>query len=148
MSTIAWVKCRQYREEYGCLCKEARDRLRLKGGGREVFEGKLREIRKPVPERPAGWTVSKMSRFYVISDEEGELVHRATNQAECEAYMRLAATAEHLATENKALWQLLEDELTTQDDPWEQLDRRIAESGFTDSEPSEPESDSESQSDW
>ncbi len=122
MSTIAWSKCEEYRGTYKCLCKEARDRLRLKGEGREAFEQKLREIRSPTPEEPRGWKVERMSRFYVIYDSEGELRHRATNQAECDDYMGLVAEVINLREENRKLWKLLEDELDPSDDPWDQVD--------------------------
>ena len=126
MSTIAWAKCEAYRQDYQCLCKEARDRLRIKGDGREAFEQKLRAIRVPAPSVPEGWTVERMSRFYVIHDEDGEVVHRATNQAECDDYLYLAAQVQHLRRENLKLWSLLEDELTDGEDPWDHVDAMIA----------------------
>lgn len=125
MSTIAWSKCEEYREGYKCLCKEARDRLKLKGEGREVFEQKLREIRRPVPAEPVGWKVDRMSRFYVIYDDTGELRHRATNQAECDDYMNLVAEVINLREENRRLWKLLEEELVVSDDPWDQVDQML-----------------------
>jgi len=125
MSTIAWSKCEEYREGYKCLCKEARDRLKLKGEGREVFEQKLREIRRPVPAEPAGWKVERMSRFYVIYDDTGELRHRATNQAECDDYMNLVSEVINLREENRRLWKLLEEELMESDDPWDQVDQML-----------------------
>lgn len=123
-SQIAWGRCRQYRKTDGCLCKEARDRLRLKGEGREVFEEKLRQIRQPIPAMPPGWTVKSMTRFYVIHDEHGERVHRATNQEECEQYLALAARVRVLEQEASALWALLEEELIggSDEDPWELVD--------------------------
>lgn len=127
MSTIAWSKCREYRETYKCLCKEARDRLRLKSEGREVFEQKLREIRQPTPDEPEGWKVERMSRFYVIYDDTGELRHRATNQAECDDYMNLVAEVINLREENRRLWKLLEEELVVSDDPWDQVDEMLGE---------------------
>jgi len=125
MSTIAWSKCEEYRSDYKCLCKEARDRLRIKGEGREAFEQKLREIRTPVPDMPAGWSVERMSRFYVIYDEDGELRHRATNQAECDEFLELVATVRHLREENRRLWKLLEEELSESDDPWDHIDQML-----------------------
>lgn len=125
MSTIAWSKCEEYRSTYHCLCKEARDRLRIKGEGREAFEEKLREIRKPTPEIPDGWKVERMSRFYVIYDDDGELRHRATNQQECDDYLRLVAEVLSLREESRRLWKLLEEELIEQDNPWDQVDEII-----------------------
>ena len=125
MSTIAWSKCEEYRQSYKCLCKEARDRLRIKGEGRENFEQKLMEIRRPLPKFPEGWKIDRMSRFYVIYDEEGELRHRATNQAEAEDYLNLVSQVKHLQDENKKLWKLLEEELIDPDDPWNQVDKRL-----------------------
>lgn len=125
MSTIAWSKCEEYRELYGCLCKEARDRLRIKGEGQEAFEQKLRQIRQPVPQEPPGWRVERMSRFYVIYDDDGELRHRATNQAEADDYMTLVSEVLTLRAENRKLWKLLEEELIDNDDPWNQVDERI-----------------------
>lgn len=127
MSTIAWSKCKDYRSDFGCLCKEARDRMRIKGEGREAFEQKLREIRRPVPLMPAGWSVERMSRFYVIYDEQQELRHRATNQAECDDFLSLAAQVIHLQEENRKLWELLEEDLVGSADPWDQVDQMIAE---------------------
>ncbi len=124
-SVIAWARCRDYREEYHCLCKEARDRLRLKGQGREVFEQKLEEIRQSYPEAPPGWTVERMTRFYVILDEKGERVHRTTNRDECDHYLRLAAKAQVLEEENRQLWALLEEELIGEVDPWDEVDDRL-----------------------
>lgn len=121
-SVIAWGRCKQYRKEYGCLCKEARDRLRIKGEGREAFEQKLRQIRQPIPEKPPGWTVDRMTRFYVIHDENGQRVHRTTNQKECDHYLRLAARAQVLEEENRRLWTLLDEELMEREDPWKQVD--------------------------
>lgn len=125
MSTIAWSKCEEYRSSYKCLCKEARDRLRIKGEGREAFEQKLREIRTPVPEEPEGWKVERMSRFYVIYDDDGELRHRATNQAECDDYLNLVSEVLSLRKENRKLWKLLEEELSDADDPWDHVDTLI-----------------------
>lgn len=124
-SEIAWAKCQKYRRTYGCLCKEARDRFRIKGEGKEVFEEKLRQIRQPIPEAPPGWSVEKMTRFYVILDENGERVHRATNQEECENYLQLAARVEVLEKEASALWALLEEELINDEDPWEKADELL-----------------------
>ncbi len=125
MSTVAWTRCIEYRKEYKCLCKEARDRLRIKGEGREAFEQKLREIRRPVPNKPRGWKVERMSRFYVIYDSDGELRHRATNQAEADDYLSLAAQVIAMKEENQKLWNLLEIELDSSDDPWDQVAERI-----------------------
>lgn len=125
MSTIAWSKCEDYRQSYKCLCKEARDRLRIKGEGREMFEQKLMEIRRPRAPIPEGWKFERMSRFYVIYDENGELRHRATNQAEAEDYLNLVSQVQHLTSENKKLWKLLEEELIDADDPWNQVDKRL-----------------------
>ncbi|MFU8803522.1 MAG: hypothetical protein ACNA8W_06915 [Bradymonadaceae bacterium] len=125
-SVIAWARCKEYRQTYKCLCKEARERLRLKGEGQEAFEQKLQEIRKPIPDRPDGWKVEKLTRFYVITDEHGELRHRATNQAECDDYLKLAAMVRALHQENARLWKLLEDELIDNDDPWEQIEGRLS----------------------
>ena len=129
MSTIAWSKCEEYRGSYGCLCKEARDRLRIKGEGQEAFEQKLRQIRQPTPEEPPGWKVERMSRFYVIYDDDGELRHRATNQAECDDYMTLVSEVITLREENRKLWKLLEEELMDADDPWYDVDKRITPNG-------------------
>jgi hypothetical protein len=126
-SSIAWARCKDYRQQHKCLCKEARDRLRLKGEGKEAFEQKLHEIRRPIPAQPAGWSVERQTRFYVITDEHGEVRHRAVNQAECDDYLRLAATVHVLRTENEKLWKLLEDELVSREDPWEKVDERLAE---------------------
>ena len=125
MSTIAWSKCEEYRGEYKCLCKEARDRLKLKGEGREAFEQKLREIRKPAPLVPPGWKVERMSRFYVIYDDTGELRHRATNQVECDDYLGLVSEVLNIREENRRLWKLLEDELVETDDPWDHVDQLL-----------------------
>ena len=125
-SVIAWARCPQYRRQYGCLCKEARDRLRWKAEGKEVFEQKLHEIRQPFQDSPPGWSVERMTRFYVILDDHGERVHRTTNQEECEHYLRLAARAKALEEENRKLWALLEEELIGQDDPWAEVDERLA----------------------
>lgn len=124
-STIAWTRCIEYRQQYKCLCKEARDRLRIKGEGKEAFEQKLKEIKRPVPAKPRGWKIDRMSRFYVIYDANGELIHRATNQAEAEDYLALAAKVIGLQDENARLWKLLEEDLTRADDPWEQVDRML-----------------------
>lgn len=121
-SEIAWARCEQYRRDYQCLCKEARDRLRLTGRGREAFEEKLYSIRRPIPESPPGWTVERMTRFYVILNEDGERVHRTTNQVECKRYLQLAARAQVLEEENRLLWALLEEELVDRDDPWQRVD--------------------------
>lgn len=129
MSTVAWSKCEEYRKSYKCLCKEARDRLRIKGEGREVFEQKLRDIRKPLPAIPEGWKVERMSRFYVIYDSHGELRHRATNQAEADDYLALQSEVIGLAEENRKLWKLLEEELTASDDPWDQVDDMLSGEG-------------------
>lgn len=126
-SEIAWGRCQQYRKIYQCLCKEARDRLRITGGGREAFEEKLHAIRRPIPTRPPGWTVERMTRFYVILNEEGERMHRTTNQVECEHYLQLAARAQVLEEENRLLWALLEEELIDQDDLWQQADEFLEE---------------------
>lgn len=128
MSTIAWSKCEEYRGPYGCLCKEARDRLRIKGEGQEAFEQKLRQIRQPTPAEPPGWRVERMSRFYVIYDDEGELRHRATNQAECDDYLTLVSEVIALRSENRKLWKLLEEELIDTADPWNHVDKRLASS--------------------
>lgn len=127
MSTIAWSRCIEYRKQYKCLCKEARDRLRIKGEGKEAFEQKLKEIKRPVPAKPRGWKVERMSRFYVIYDEDGELRHRATNQAECDDYLQLAAEVKALEEENAKLWALLEEELSPTDDPWDQVEQMLGE---------------------
>ncbi|TXD38112.1 hypothetical protein FRC98_04230 [Lujinxingia vulgaris] len=126
-SVIAWARCKEYRSEYKCLCKEARDRLRIKGEGKEAFEEKLREIRRPIPDEPQGWSVERQTRFYLIHDEHGELVHRATNQAECAHFLELAARARALEEENERLWALLEEELLGQDNPWDQVDEMLTE---------------------
>lgn len=125
MSTIAWTRCIEYRQEYKCLCKEARDRLRTKGEGKEAFEEKLRQIRRPTPAKPKGWTVDRMSRFYVIYDEKGELRHRATNQAEADDYLGLAAKVLALQEENARLWKLLEEDLTRAEDPWADVTKML-----------------------
>ncbi|MBA2663700.1 MAG: hypothetical protein H0U74_15535 [Bradymonadaceae bacterium] len=125
-SMIAWARCKEYRKTYKCLCKEARERLRLKGEGQEVFEQKLQEIRKPAADRPEGWSVDRLTRFYVIHNEHGELIHRATNQAECDDYLKLAAMVKNLEDENRLLWKLLEGELVEVDDPWDQVDQILA----------------------
>ncbi len=127
-SVIAWARCKEYRQSYRCLCKEARDRLRNKGQGKEVFEQKLREIRQSIPDKPPGWTVERMTRFYVIHDEDGERVHRTTNQRECDHYLYMAARAQVLEEENRQLWALLEEELVDQDDPWEQVNELLDDS--------------------
>ncbi len=129
MSTIAWTRCIEYRQQYKCLCKEARDRLRIKGEGKEAFEQKLKEIQRPVPVKPRGWRVERMSRFYVIYNAEGELKHRATNQAEADDYLALAAQVVGLTEENGRLWKLLEEDLTRVDDPWDQVDRMLGVEG-------------------
>lgn len=126
-SEIAWGRCEQYRRLYKCLCKEARDRLRITGEGREAFEEKLRSIRRPIPESPPGWTVERMTRFYVILNEEGERMHRTTNQVECAHYLALAARAQVLEEENRQLWALLEEELVDRDDLWEQAEEFLEE---------------------
>ena len=110
--------------------------MRLKGEGKEAFEQKLKEIQRPVPVKPRGWRVERMSRFYVIYDAEGELKHRATNQAEADDYLSLAAQVIGLTEENARLWKLLEEDLTRVDDPWDQVDRMLGVEG------SESESDS------
>lgn len=133
-SEIAWGRCEQYRRKYKCLCKETRDRLRLKGDGKEVFEEKLRQIRQPIPEKPPGWTVERMTRFYVIVDENGERVHRTTNQDECEHYLQLAARVKVLERETEQLWKLLEEELIDRDDPWEKVDEFLQEDEYDDEE--------------
>lgn len=125
-SVIAWARCKEYRSDYRCLCHEARARLRLKGEGREVFEQKLNELKRPIPDAPAGWKVERLTRFYVIHDENGELVHRATNQAECDNYLKLAASVRALEEENRALWKLLEGELIETHDVWKQVDEILA----------------------
>lgn len=126
-SVIAWARCKEYRQQHKCLCKEARERLRLKGDGQEAFEQKLHEIRRPIPDQPAGWSVERLTRFYVITDEYGEVRHRAVNQAECDDYLRMASTVRALHAENDKLWKLLESELVDREDPWEQVDERLAE---------------------
>lgn len=125
MSTVAWSKCQEYRGEYKCLCKEARDRFKIKGDGREAFEQKLREIKKPRPRFPHDWKYERMSRFYVIYDSTGELRHRATNKAEAEDYLELVAKVQFMEAENKKLWKLLEDELIDVADPWTQVDKHM-----------------------
>ncbi len=125
-SVIAWARCVEYRKIHKCLCPEALERVRLKGEGREVFEQKLGEIKIEFPQRPAGWTVQRGARFYVIHDETNHVIHRATNQTECENYLLLAATAQSLQKENDQLWKLLKNELTLPDDHWDQLDQRLA----------------------
>lgn len=134
MSTIAWARCIEYRTQHKCLCKEARDRLRTKGEGKDVFEEKLRQIRRPIPVQPKGWKVDRMSRFYVIYDEKGELRHRATNQAEADDYLSMAAKVIALGEENARLWKLLEEDLTRVDDPWADVNKMFAD------DTSEPES--------
>lgn len=126
-SAIAWQRCHEYRQAHKCLCKEARERLRIKGEGKEVFEQKLREIRQPIPSAPVGWRWEKLTRFYMIYNAQGELVHRAANQAECEDYIRLVAMVETLREENHQLWRLLEGELTPAFDPWEKVNQMLAE---------------------
>ena len=143
MSTIAWTRCIEYRQQYKCLCKEARDRLRIKGEGKEAFEQKLKEIRRPVPDKPRGWRVERMSRFYVIYDADGELRHRATNQAEADDYLALAAKVVGLQDENARLWKLLEEDLTRVDDPWDQVDRMLGGESSEGSEASESYSEEE-----
>lgn len=125
MSTVAWTRCIEYRQQYKCLCKEARDRLRIKGEGKDAFEQKLKEIKRPIPDKPRGWKIERMSRFYVIYDASGELVHRATNQAEAEDYLALASKVIGLQDENARLWKLLEEDLTRADDPWDQVDKML-----------------------
>ena len=116
MSTIVWSKCEQYRCDHGCLCREARERLRLKGQGLAEFQAKLQSLKRQVPTAPKGWTVEKKTRFYLIMDEEGNVVHRATNQAEAEDYLQLVARVQHLEQENRRLWNLLRDEMVEEDE--------------------------------
>ena len=111
MSTIVWSKCAHYRESYSCLCKEARDRLRIKGQGREALQAQLQRIKKPLPEKPPGWKMERKTRFYMIMDDKGEVVFRATNMKEGEQYLRLVAHVQFLGEENEKLWALLRDEL-------------------------------------
>jgi len=118
-STIAWVRCEQYRDEYNCLCKEARDRLKIKGQGHEALDAQLRRIKKPAPDCPVGWQVDRKTRFYVIVDDQGEIVHRATNQREAEDYVQLVARVQHLEEENQKLWAILRDELVEDPKPIE-----------------------------
>ena len=125
-SVIAWARCVEYRKTHKCLCPEALARVRLKDDGREVFQQILDNIKVPFPDRPPGWTVQRGARFYVIHDDANQVVHRATNQSECENYLQLAATALSLQQENDQLWKLLKNELTLPDDHWDQLDQRLA----------------------
>lgn len=125
-SVIAWARCEDYRKTHKCLCPEALERIRLKGTGREVFNQKLSEIKVSCPDRPPGWTVERGARFYVIHDHNNQVVHRATNQAECDDYLQLAATALTLQTENTLLWKLLENELTQHEDHWDELEQRLS----------------------
>ena len=75
-----------------------------------------------------------MTRFYVIVDEEGERVHRTTNQEECEHYLKLAARVQVLEREAAQLWALLEEELVDRDDPWERVDELLEEKGSDEEE--------------
>ncbi len=110
-STIAWARCEQYRGEFNCLCHEARDRLKIKGQGRETFEALMRRVKRPHIETPPGWSIERMTRFYVINDNRGETVHRATNQKEAEDYLHLVARLQALEDENRQLWAILREEL-------------------------------------
>ncbi len=112
MSTVVWSRCEQYRESYGCLCREARERLRIKGQGKEALQTQLQRIKRPVPTQPAGWTVERKTRFYMVLDDQGEVVIRATNQKEADDYLQTVAHLQFLKEENEKLWALLRDELT------------------------------------
>ena len=111
MSTIVWAKCGQYRGDHGCLCHEARERLRIKGQGFKEFQGKLQKLTRPVPSIPEGWSYKKKTRFYIITDAEDNVVHRATNIAEAEDYLSLVARVQHLEEENRSLWAILRDDV-------------------------------------
>ncbi len=111
MSTVVWSKCEHYRSSYGCLCKEARERLRIKGQGKQAFDAQLHRIKQPIPEAPEGWKIERKTRFYMIINAEGEVVHRATNMKEAEDFLKLVAEKQALAAENEKLWALLRDEL-------------------------------------
>jgi hypothetical protein len=117
LATIAWSKCEFYRGEYGCLCREARERLRIKGQGTAAYQAQLQRIKQPIAEAPEGWTVVKGSRFYVITDEAGEIVTRATNQKEATLFLSLAARVNGYEMENRRLWALLRDDLIEEDRP-------------------------------
>lgn len=125
-SVIAWARCVEYRKNHKCLCPEALARVRLKDEGSEVFEQILNAIKVPFPKRPAGWTVEKGTRFYVIHDDTNQVVHRATNQTECENYLQLAATAQSLQQENEQLWKLLKNQLTSPENHPGQLEQPTA----------------------
>jgi hypothetical protein len=116
MSTIVWSKCEHYRGDHGCLCREARERLRLKGQGLAEFQAKLQNLKVQVPKAPRGWTVEKKTRFYLIMDEAGNVVHRSTNQAEAEDYLQLVARVQHLEQENRRLWNILRDEMVEEEE--------------------------------
>lgn len=111
MSTIVWSKCEGYRKSYGCLCKEARDRLKIKGEGKEAFQAQLHRIKEDIPDMPEGWKFERKTRFYMVIDDKGEVVHRATNQKEAMDYLRIVAELKVLRAENQKLWALLRDEL-------------------------------------
>jgi hypothetical protein len=115
MSTIVWSKCEQYRGAHGCLCHEARDRLKMKGQGVAELQGRLQRLKRAVPTTPQGWGIEKLTRFYIITDAEGNVVHRATNQAEAEDYLQLVSRVKHLEEENRRLWAILRDELVEDD---------------------------------
>jgi hypothetical protein len=117
MSTIAWSKCDHYRGDYGCLCKEARDRLRIKGQGLAAFQAQLQRVKRPIPTTPEGWTIDKKTRFYLVMDETGEIVTRATNQKEANNFMQLVAKVQAYEEENRRLWALLRDDLVEEDKP-------------------------------
>ena len=117
MSTLAWSKCEMYRGEYGCLCREARERLKIKGQGAAAFQAQLQRIKQPAPESPDGWNVEKGSRFYIVTNEHGEVVTRATNQKEAKLFLSLAARVKAYEDENRRLWALLRDDLVEEDKP-------------------------------
>ena len=117
MSTIAWSKCEDYRGDYGCLCKEARDRLKIKGQGLAAFQAQLQRVKRPIPEAPEGWTVDKKTRFYLVMDEQGEIITRATNQKEAHDFLQLVAKVKAYEDENRRLWALLRDDLVEEDKP-------------------------------
>jgi hypothetical protein len=110
-STIVWSKCEGYRLDFGCLCKEARDRLKIKCQGVEALQAQMQRIKIPVPDSPDGWRVEKKTRFYLIYNDQEEVVHRATNQKEADQYLGLCAKLVSLEQETEKLWALLRDEV-------------------------------------
>lgn len=110
-SDIIWAKCSEARKTHHCLCFEARERLRYTFGGLIELRVQLRRTRQPFGDLPEGWEVKRNTRFSLVYNEKGEVVHRASSVKGGDNFAKLMAEVAALRTENGKLWKLLRDQI-------------------------------------